>query len=60
MKVMGYDEDVVARLLEVNEISDLQEAIDMYEDHSDSNDDYLIEFGMQYSSERPHDIFFRE
>ena len=50
MKVMGYKEDVVARLLEENDISDLQEAIDMYEEHRAVNDDYLIEFGMQYSS----------
>ena len=39
MKEMGYDGDVVARLLEENDISDVQEAIDMYEDHRDGNDD---------------------
>jgi hypothetical protein len=39
MKEMGYDGDVVARLLEENDISDVQEAIDKYEDHRDGNDD---------------------
>jgi hypothetical protein len=30
---MGYDSEVVGRLLEENDISDVQEAIDMYEGH---------------------------
>ena len=39
MKDMGYDGDVVTRLVEENDISDVQQAIEMYEDYRDVNHD---------------------
>jgi hypothetical protein len=45
MKEMGYDGDVVTRLLEKNDISDVQQAIDMYEDHRDIKDEYFRPIG---------------